>query len=167
MNLYTAVVLIGLGTTVVQAATLDVKLGLWEVTTTTKSNGMPPMDLSKLTPEQRARVEAKLREMQSAKPETRTEKHCLTKEDLERSDFLGKKDDPSCKREVTSTTRTLSIKEVCSGDQKTSSDVRFEATSRESVKGTMEMKVGEGARSMVVNATFAAKYLGPACGNVK
>jgi len=40
--------------------TLDVKLGLWEVTSASTRSGMPTIDTSKMTPEQRARVEAAL-----------------------------------------------------------------------------------------------------------
>ena len=47
-----------LAATTVTAAPLDVKLGLWESTVTTEASGAPPMDLSSLTPEQKARVKA-------------------------------------------------------------------------------------------------------------
>ena len=167
MNLYTAAVLIGVGATLLQAENLDVKLGLWEVTTVTQSNGMPPMDLSKLTPEQQARVEAMMKQRQS-KPQTTTRKACLHKEDLDKSQFLLDKDNnPSCKRDVVSTSKTLKIKMACAGNQKGSTDLNFEALSPENVRGTMNMIMGEGPRAMTVNATFTAHYLAPVCGDVK
>src|SRR5581483_11215497 len=60
----------------------NVKTGLWETTSTLP---MSPELLAKLTPEQRARVEAALKgEANNGKPTTRTYKSCLTKEQLDR-----------------------------------------------------------------------------------
>ena len=42
-----------LASVLVSAETINVKLGLWEATTTTESQGLPPF-LANLTPEQRA-----------------------------------------------------------------------------------------------------------------
>ena len=47
------------GLAAAQSPNLDVKLGLWEITTVTKGAGMPAMDTSKMPPEARARVEAR------------------------------------------------------------------------------------------------------------
>jgi hypothetical protein len=166
MYLYRAVLLLGVGAAAVYAEALDIKTGLWEVTVTTQSNGMPPVDTSKLTPEQRARLEAMMKERR--KPETTVNKNCLTKDDLEQSLFLGKKDDePSCKKDVVSTARSLSVKEQCNGNQKSTTDVKLDAVSRENVKGTMHMTLGEGARAMTMDSNISAKWVSGSCGDVK
>jgi hypothetical protein len=165
MKLYTAVVLSGIGVGALQSETLDVKLGLWEVTYVTQSSGMPMVDMSRFSPEQRAQMEAALKKSQ-AKPQTKTQKSCLTKEQLEKSYyFLDRK--PSCKVNVVSTARTASIKEQCSGDEAFTMDATFEAMSRENVKGTMRMTMSDRGSSMTQNSTFTAKWLGPVCGDVK
>jgi hypothetical protein len=167
MNLYTAVVLIGVGATVLGAETLDVKLGLWEVTSVSQTGGIPPIDTSRMTPEQKAKVEAAFA-ARAGKPQTTTRKSCLTKEELDKAPFLGSKEnDQTCKRDVVSTSHVLKIKAVCSGAQKSTTELNFEAVSRESVKGTMVMNMGEGPRTMTVNATLTGKWLGPVCGDVK
>src|SRR5579863_8764845 len=75
---------------------LDVKTGEWEYTVTTQMTGLPqsaqhqmpsipPEQLAKMPLEQRARVEAALKQagaMASGKPTTTTSKSCIRKEDL-------------------------------------------------------------------------------------
>lgn len=54
---------------------LNVKLGLWEMTITTKNSGqmpVPPELLSKLTSEQRARLEERMKAQSSGDSKTRT-----------------------------------------------------------------------------------------------
>src|SRR6185437_10511547 len=129
---------------------LDVKPGLWETTTTSQSSGMPPIDVSKLTPEQRARFEAALRAQQAKGAQTHTNKSCLTKEKLKDifSD-MEKGSDMSCKRTIASNTRSVAdFKMECTDGtgRKTNGTLHVEAVSRESVKGTMKMSMGDGTR---------------------
>ena len=55
--------------------TLNVKPGLWEVTSVTQATGLPGMDLSKLPADQRAKIEAavKRRMAEQAAPKTSRE----------------------------------------------------------------------------------------------
>jgi hypothetical protein len=163
-------VLVGIGlvgATVARADDkFDVKLGLWEVTSTTEMSGMPPIDTSKLTPEQRARLEAAMKARQGT--QTRTSKSCLTKEKLEKELFPVDKDDGSCKRTVISSSRTLREEKFeCADRNKMTGHLRFEAASRERVNGTVQMKAGEGAQVMTGNSTLKAKWLGADCGDVR
>src|ERR1035441_6170576 len=69
---------------------MDIKLGLWESTITTQMSGMPalpPELLSKLTPEQRAKMEAAMGRG-GASPKTTT-RHCVTKETLNQALSFG------------------------------------------------------------------------------
>src|SRR5689334_10995600 len=66
---------------------LNVKLGLWETTSTITTKGQVPVSdemLSRLTPEQRARVEERMKAQAGDRTTTHTYKSCLTKEKLER-----------------------------------------------------------------------------------
>src|SRR5262245_26203587 len=84
---------------VAQAPALDVKFGLWENTIVMKMGGaaMPPMDTSKLPPEQAAKIAEAMKGMMGDR--TITEKHCLTKEDLAKDSFMMPQDSKmSCKR---------------------------------------------------------------------
>jgi hypothetical protein len=62
------------------AAPLDIKMGLWESTTTMERCRTPPIPpelLERLTPEQRAKIEEHAKAQQGAK--TTTRKHCIKK----------------------------------------------------------------------------------------
>jgi hypothetical protein len=151
---------------------LDVKLGLWEATMNSETQGAPPIDTSTMTPEQRARVEALL-QAQGARgnsSRTRTSKSCLTKEKLEKG-FL---EDPSrktndCKQTVLSSSTTqLHLKVECNAEGRgMSGEFNFVALSRESVKGETIMALGVGGRGMTSKTTMTAKWLGPDCGDIK
>ena len=66
---------------------LNVKPGFWESTRTWTTSGQMPIPagmLDRLTPEQRARFEERIKANSSAKTHTDDDKHCVTKEDLEK-----------------------------------------------------------------------------------
>ena len=84
---------------------LDVKLGLWETTSTTQMTGMPPIPpevLDRMTPEQRAQMEATMG-ASGGQPKAHITKSCMTKERLEKGGSFGE-DRPNCKRTVTGST---------------------------------------------------------------
>lgn len=154
------------GATTARAERFDVKLGLWEVTRTTETSGALPIDTSKLTPEQRGRLEAAMKARQGTR--THTLRSCLTQEKLDRDMFSSDKENAKCKHTVVASTRTVrEVKMECTGDEPMTGDLRFEALTRERVKGDAKMTVGEGARSMKVNSTVTAKWIGSDCGAVK
>src|SRR6185312_17371693 len=62
---------------------LNVKTGLWQSTTTiaiSGSMGIPPEMEAKLTPEQRARMEAAMKQSGTGQPHTTTNKGCIKQE---------------------------------------------------------------------------------------
>ena len=157
------------GVTLVRAQTLDMKLGLWEATITQKSSGVPPIDTSKMTPEQRARVEEALKARQLAPPAptTRTSKDCITKEKLDKL-LPFQRNDPNCKWTVISNSSTVQERKVeCTGEHKASGELRLEVLSPESVKTTSKMIVGDGPRTMTIESSGTAKWVGAACGDIK
>ncbi|HEX9051339.1 MAG TPA: DUF3617 domain-containing protein [Anaeromyxobacter sp.] len=154
------------GATTARAEPFDVKPGLWEVTTTSETSGALPIDTSKLTPEQRGRLEAAMKARQGTR--THTLRSCLTQEKLDRGLFSPDKENAKCKHTVVASTRTVrEVKIDCTGDRPMTGDLRFEALTRERVKGDARMTVGEGARSMKVNSTTTARWIGSDCGSVK
>ncbi len=91
---------------------------------------------------------------------------CLTKEKLEKELFADEKDNARCKHVVVSSSRTVRQERMeCTGDEKLSGEMRFEALSREKVNGIIKMSVGEGPRTMTVNSTMAARWIGADCGD--
>jgi len=148
----------------------DVKLGLWETTTTFQSSGMPPVSippdaLARMTPDQRAKVEAMMKGQGSAT--TTTTKSCMTPEKMKRSEFYEQK---QCTKDVvTSTGSKLELRMHCTmeGGAKADGTVRVERINSESTKGSLQIVSTSGDHTMNMNSTFTSKWLGPDCGDVK
>ncbi|HUJ88125.1 MAG TPA: DUF3617 domain-containing protein [Burkholderiales bacterium] len=155
------------------AAQMDVRLGLWEATVTSKMSGAPPIDVSslnKLSPEQRARLEAMFQSRAAQGPQTHSYKTCLTKEDLEKDPFSEPaRQGETCTTKVTSHTRTMwQGTRVCTGDRgRQEYSAKISVLSREQVKGTVLMKLSDGSHTMTNHATYSGKWLGSDCGGVR
>jgi len=151
----------------------NVKVGLWETTTTHATSGMPPMaippgTLDKMPPEQRARIEERMKQSMSGAPKTTTTRYCMTKEKLDKDMAFGE-ERPECTRTVVSSSATRAeIKVHCQEKEMTSDGTfTFEALTPDSVKGNGRMVLTGHDRTMHMDFDFTSKYLGPACGDVK
>jgi hypothetical protein len=149
---------------------LDVKLGLWESTWTNQMSGqmpIPPEAMANLTPEQRAKFEEAMKARASQAPREKTRRQCMTREKMDKDPFGD--DRKGCTRTVTtSTSHKLEMRVECSEQgMKSTGTFRVEATDSESVKGTTQMVMSGGDRTMNMNASFTAKWIGPDCGTVK
>lgn len=150
---------------------LKVKPGLWLTTITSTTSGQPPIPpgtLDKLTPEQRAKLEAAMKARASQGPQTRSYKKCVTQDDLNKDPFA--EDKKSCTRTVLSSTGSkMDVHEVCTetGGVKTDLTVHIEALDSENVKGSVHLNATGGGRTMIGDSNITAKWLGPACGGTK
>ncbi|HUM05998.1 MAG TPA: DUF3617 domain-containing protein [Terriglobales bacterium] len=153
------------------APNFNVKLGLWEVTTTSSTSGMPPLPpeaLANMTPEQQAQMEAHMKQSMSGAPHITTEKTCETKEKLEKDLMFSDKNDECTRTVITSTSSRIEMKVQCSNKgQKTEGTIRMDAITPENVKGTIDMNMSGSAQSMKIKVNLAARWLGPNCGDVK
>jgi hypothetical protein len=151
---------------------LDVKLGLWETTVTNQTDisaMLPPELLSKLTPEQRAKMEASM--SGRGGPRTSTTKHCITKETINEafsSASRGNSKEMKCTQAfVTSTSAKMVIHMECaSGTMKTSSDIQVEAIDRETTKGSIVTTSAGAGRGGNMKMELTSKWLGADCGDV-
>ena len=153
-----------------QKIPLNVKLGLWETTSTHTMTGQMPVTpemMQNLTPEQRARVEAAMKGQATGKPTTMTYKSCLTKEQLDRGTAF--KNDKECtETPINSTSNKLTVKMVCDVEgAKANGTVEFQALSPDHVKGQGKMTVTGAGHTMNSSSTFDSKWLGSDCGSVK
>jgi hypothetical protein len=147
---------------------MDVKLGLWEVTSSIKTSGqipIPPDELAKLTPAQRAMAEKAMRAQSPEKNRTITRKECLTKEKLQEGAFGEER--PSCKRTIeTSTSSRLDLRLDCTQEGVTAKvNMQVVALDSENVKGETHMTLN-GNQGAVSDSTFTAKWVGASCGSV-
>jgi len=147
---------------------LDIKPGLWESTMNHQMSGVPPIPddvLAKMTPEQRARVEAAMK-AHGAKGPTVT-KYCLTPEMIRKSFFANSAPSEGCSNSVVSSSaRGVQLHVDCGhGEQKSVGDMQIQALDSEHVKGDGHFKSSSGSRSMDINVSFTSKWLGSDCGS--
>ena len=134
-------------------------------------SGAPPISpdvLAKLTPEQRAKFEQMMK-ARSGTPTTRTHKHCLTKERLEREMGFGDEERGKCTREIVSSSSSgAEVKFHCVEDEMTSNGTaKFQASTPENVKGTVHAVTTGSGKTMTMDVNLTSRYLGPSCGDVK
>jgi len=149
---------------------LNVKPGLWETTATYKTSGTPPIPpetLAKLTPQQRARLEERMRANSAGSTNTATDQHCVTKEDVEKADFGQGKG--QCTYTVqTSTSTQAKGKYSCNVEGMTvNGAVDIAAPDAEHITGSTQGSLSGGSRTMNVESTFTSKFLSASCGNAK
>jgi len=151
---------------------LNVKLGLWEVTKIITTNGqlsLPPEMLSKLTPEQPARLEDRMKAQPADRTTTTTYKSCLTKEKLEKAEEFGENKENCSRTIITSTGRKVNLKMECTVNGhggKANGTAEIEASSPDSVKGTGHLSATSPSDTMNSTINFDAKWIGSACREV-
>lgn len=157
---------------------LNVKEGLWEVTLTHPSNGLPGMPedvLAKMPPEQRARVEEMMKQKgMSMSGNTTTVKSCVTKEKIEKGMAFATENRNNCTRTiVNSSSSHFEVKYHCDETAKDGKKTTIDGTTTvdvvngDSTKGVSHVVSNSDGRTMNVDMTFASKYLGPSCGDIK
>lgn len=150
---------------------LNIKPGLWESTRTIKTAGAMPIPaelLNRLTPEQRARMEERMKARSAGHSNTTTEKHCVTKEDLEK-DRLKLAEAKECTTTVLNSTSTSArAKLVCDtqGMHATGS-LELLAADPEHLSGAYRSTVDGNGHTMNVEGTWTSKWVSASCGNTK
>lgn len=150
---------------------LNVKLGLWENTMTMTTSGQMPIPseyLSKLTPEQRARIEARMKAQSAGSSRATTTKSCLTQEELDR-DYAPGLDKKKCSFTILSSTSSKVVAKLDCAEQemKYGGMIEFDAISPENVKGSGHITATGANHTMNSSYTITSKWIGADCGNVK
>jgi hypothetical protein len=147
---------------------LNIKPGLWETSISSNTAGEMPIPtemLNRLTPEQRARMEERMKANSAAHGRTTTHKKCVTEEDLEQQklDFAG---DKECTPTVTASTSTMAKGKLsCQAEGMEGTAVfEVEAPDAEHYKGSSHGTFTGNGHTMNVASTFTGKWLGSSCG---
>jgi len=149
---------------------LNVKPGLWETTTTYKRSGAPPIPsdaLARLTPEQRARLEQRMNANSGGSTNTVTEKHCVTKEDVEKADFGQGKGECSYNVETSTSTHGKGTYSCLVEGMQVNGALEITAADSEHINGSTQGNLRGGSSTMNVESTFTSKFLSATCGNRK
>lgn len=148
-------------------ARLQVKTGLWEKTITNAQQGAMPLPdsvLSHMSPEQRARVEARMR----AKQSTTTHQACLTDKDLDDLTVF-EKPDPNCKPvSQTFTATEVDSQWECKLDDgiTATGTLHVDILDSENANGTLHVVANGNGRQMVRDSKMTYKWLGSDCSKI-
>ena len=158
-----AAVILAIPALVYAADKLNVKLGLWEITTVSQTSGTPPLPkdlLERMTPEQRAQFDAAIGAQAGGRTDVR--KACITARDLEHP--FTATDDKSCKSTVVSgSSSSQEIRMECSGEHRGDGTLRITMPTPERMNGDLNMQVGEGENGLKVKVDLKGKWLRESC----
>jgi hypothetical protein len=148
---------------------LDVKLGLWQMTDTFGGSGVPPGIapelLAKMSPEQRAKTEAKLKARAAQGPRIETRNYCLTQEKLNKAAFSNENNKFCQPTVIVSNSRLQQFHQECEeSGLKHIVDARFEAIDATTLKGSIQIKAGY-KTPVAINTEIAGKWIGADCGD--
>ena len=142
---------------------LNLKPGLWEMSTNTALNGsmIPPALLAQMPPEQRARMEAALKQ-QSGAAHAHSTRSCITKEYLQRGSVHTDKDEDHehCQyRVVTQTPTNMETHFQCTGEGARDGEMKMEVVNPEQFKGALRVSTPNGKVTMQITG----HWVGASC----
>ncbi|MBX3234921.1 MAG: DUF3617 domain-containing protein [Nitrospiraceae bacterium] len=150
------------------ADSFNLKPGAWEITTLVERSGPPvaPDILSKLPPEQRARMEqaAKAR---AGNSKTLVSKECITKEELDQDRLFAGADDgdgaPCPTKVITRSSNKLEIERSCPAPAESVSHLLLQAPSPDSLIGRFDTT----RRGQKVHSEMKGRWLGASCAGIE
>jgi len=160
---------------IVFAATepLNIKTGLWQVTEISTASGLPPIpanmqaQFDKMTPEQRARMEAAMKSRFGGTPQTINYKKCVTKDDLNKAAFTG--DGEKCSWTVVNSSSTdMEVRgSACeagkSQGMKTDVTMKIHVIDSENVKGAVQGSASGNGNTVNIDNTYTGKWVSATC----
>ncbi len=149
---------------------LNIKTGLWETTYVRNTNGEMPIPaeyLSRLSPEQRARLEARMKANASPRTATRTYKSCVKKEDIDGS-LLNSKDQQECQITILKSTSTeVNGKMTCAMEgMRGDGTMDMQVIDSGHTKGTSHVTATGNGHTFNSDATMTSKWISTDCGGV-
>lgn len=151
---------------------LNVKPGLWENTLSITRTGeipIPPEMLSRLTPDQRARMEQRMKANAAAQSHTVTDKQCITQEDLQKPNVLNPERQQHCIVKILESTSTsASGKMSCESEMgKLDGALEVKAPDPEHMNSTWHSTAAANGHTMNVDAKSSSKWLSLSCETAK
>lgn len=149
---------------VLAADRLNVKTGLWEVTSITLMQGAPPIPadvLAKMSPEQRAKMEAMFAS-RAEKPRTHVSKECITEEDLQEP-FKPDQEENCTTKVVKSSANSQEFELNCTGKHVSHGTMRIDTPTPESMTGKLQVEIENEGKAMTLNTQLKGRWLGASC----
>jgi hypothetical protein len=145
---------------------LDLRMGLWEVTSVTSMSApTAAVDPSTMTPQQKAQMAAIAAAMGSR---TNVVKSCMSADKFVIPNSANRLPGTTCEQTIQTNTRTLLENTMtCTGQRPSTSVSRTEADSPTGFKTVVTSRTTGGPQPMTVTINLSGKWLGASCGDVK
>jgi len=152
--------------------TLNVRPGLWEMTTSGEASGVPPIPeelLARLPPERRAKLQAAMAASMARAATPHASKQCITRQSLQHGIKIDGDGERNCRPTVISSTASvMDIRIECKSAKHTAlGTIHFQTAGPEAVNGTVNMTIGNGEHRLAMKRVISGKWLGTDCGDVK
>ncbi|HEX3809058.1 MAG TPA: DUF3617 domain-containing protein [Rhizomicrobium sp.] len=163
---------LGLLVSSAQAASLNVKTGLWETTSQAQVSGAPPVPqaaLDKMPPEARAKMDAAVKGIMAAMSKPHTARSCVTQDQIDKAFADMGKNQGDCKRtSISGSDSEQTFQMVCKSPHGTmTGNFHIAAANPETVNGVFDMAVvGEG-NTMKIHTVMQGRWISAGCGDIK
>ena len=98
---------------------------------------------------------------------TVTDRHCVTKEDVEKADFGQGKGECTYNVETSTSTHGKGTYSCMVDGMQVNGTLDITAPDSEHINGSSQGSLNGGSRTMNVESTFTSKFLSATCGNTK
>lgn len=142
---------------------LNVKTGLWEITSSADLTGLPPLPqemLDSLSPEQLAQIRQAIAQ---AGTQNEVSRECVTERDLAEP-FHGARPEDCTHKIVRSSRTTQEVQLTCTGEVRGTGTFTINAPNPQTMHGILDLTAGDGERTMKLKATMKGRWLGSDCG---
>ena len=153
---------------------LNVKTGLWQVTSTHTVKGLPPITpemqarMAQMTPEQRARIEEMMKARSGGTPQTTSYKKCVTTKDLNTNPWANGPDEKCTWSVQSSTGVDMEVQgSSCAAGRnqgmKTDINVKLHVIDPENVSASLQGTSTGNGHTVNFNGTYTGKWIGASC----
>jgi hypothetical protein len=142
---------------------LNIRPGEWEITSKTQMSGafLPNETLAKMTPQQRAQLEASMREQANREE---VERECVTEKEIQQPFGGADLEKNDCRQSMVQTSRTTQeVRFVCTGERKGSGVLKLNAPDPKRMTATVELRGGEGAETYLIRTQMSGRWLSDQC----
>ncbi len=144
---------------------LNVRMGLWEVTSTTNIGGLPGVDTSKMSAQQQAQI---AKAMAGAVGKPTVTKSCMTRDKFVTERAPLEQPGTTCQQTIqTNTAMVLENTMICTGERPSKAVSRTEALSPTEFAASVTSSSTAQGRELTVTLKMTGKWLGADCGTVK
>jgi hypothetical protein len=147
--------------TIASAASLNVKTGAWEMTTTSSAAAVniPAETLAKLPPEMRAKFAAQMK----ASQQPHAVKSCVTQADLDQNKVLNANEVAGCTHKIISASSSKMVVDAsCPAPYESTSHSSFEAITPENIQGAIDVNV----KNTKIHIDIKGHWLTSSCASI-